>query len=132
MASLDPKDAYYSVPIHPDHTKFLKFFVIPNDLCCGPKKFIKLIKPPIHILRVDTQTIAIHIDDLINVGLKFDECAEHVIASITFLNSLGFVIHSDKSIFLPKQEITFLWFNINSQKMEVTLTDTKKQTLKAC
>ena len=25
LASLDLKDAYYSVPIHPDHTKFLKF-----------------------------------------------------------------------------------------------------------
>ena len=25
LASLDLKDAYYSVPVHPDHTKFLKF-----------------------------------------------------------------------------------------------------------
>ena len=25
MASLDLKDAYYSIPINPDHTKYLKF-----------------------------------------------------------------------------------------------------------
>ena len=26
MASLDLKDAYYSIPIHPAHTKYLKFY----------------------------------------------------------------------------------------------------------
>ena len=28
LGSLDLKDAYYFVPIHPDHTKFLKFLVL--------------------------------------------------------------------------------------------------------
>ena len=39
---------------------------------------------------------------------------------------------SRQIIFLPKQDITFLRFNINSQKMEITITDTKKETLKVC
>ena len=141
LASLDLKDAYYSVPVHPDHTKFLKFIwrnqlykflVLPNSLCCGPRKFTKLMNPPIATLRLHGHIIAIYIDDLINIGLTFDECVENVITSIKLLNSVGFIIHLDKSIFLPKQEITFLGFNINSQKMEITLTDTKKETLKAC
>ena len=141
LASLDLNDAYYSVPIHPDHTKFLKFIwknklykflVLPNGLCCGPRKVTKLMKPPIATLRLDGHIIAIYIDDLINDGLTFDECVENVITSIRLLNLLGFIIHPDKSIFLPKREITFLGFNINSQKMEITLTDTKKETLKAC
>ena len=137
LVSLDLKDAYYSVPIHPDHIKFLtfiwknklhKFLVLPNGLCCGPRKFTKLMKPPIATLRLDGHIIAIYIDDLINVALTFDECVENVITSIKLLNFLGFIIHPNKSIFLPKQEITFLGFNINSQKMEITLTE----TLKAC
>ena len=54
LASLDLKHANYSVPIHPDHTKFLKFIwknqlykfsVLPNGLCYGPRKFTKLMKP---------------------------------------------------------------------------------------
>ena len=61
-----------------------------------------------------------------------DERFENVITSIKLLDSLGFVIHPNRSIFLPKQEITFFGFNINSQKMEITLTDTSKETLKAC
>ena len=55
--------------------------------------------------------------------------------SIKFLKSVGFIIHPEKSMLLPKQEITFLVFNINSQKIEINLTDTKKakkETLKAC
>ena len=37
-----------------------------------------------------------------------------------------------KYIFLPDQEITFLGFTINSQTMEITLTDAKMETMKAC
>ena len=111
LASLDLKDAYYSVPIHPDHTKFLKFIwknqlytflVLPNGLCCGRRKFTKLMKPPIATLKFDGHIIAIYNDDLINVGLTFDECVENVITSTKLLNSLGFIIHPGKSIFLPK------------------------------
>ena len=28
MASIDLKDAFYSIPIHPEHQKYLKFVVI--------------------------------------------------------------------------------------------------------
>ena len=141
LASLDLKDAYYSIPIHQVHTYFLIFIwknqlykslVLPNGLCCGSRKFKKMMKPPKCTLRLDGHIIAIYIDDLINVGLTFDECVENVVISIKLLNSLGFIIHPDQSIFLPKQEITFLGFNINPQKMEITFTDTKKETLKAC
>ena len=123
------KNAYYSVPIHSDHTNFLKFIwknqlykflVLPNGLCCGPRKFIKLIKLSIATLRLDGHIIAIDIDDLINIGLTFEKSVENVIASIKLLNSLGFIIHPDKCILLPKQEITFWGFSINSQKKEIT------------
>ena len=52
---------------------------------------------PVATLRFDGHIIAIHIDDLINVGLTFDECVENFITSIMLLNSLGFIIHPDKS-----------------------------------
>ena len=141
LPSLCLKDVYYSVLIQPDHTKFLKFIwknqlftflVIPNGLFCGPRKYKKLMKPPIATLGLDGDIIAIYVDDLINVWLTFDECVKNVKTSIKNLNSPGFLIHPDKSISLPKQVITFLGFNINSKKMVIPLTDTKKETLKAC
>ena len=115
LTSLDLKDTYCPVPMHLDHTKFLKF-IWKNQLYkfLVLPKFTKLTKPPIATARLDGHMIAIYIDDLINVGLKFDACVGNVITSIKLLNSLGFIIHPDKSTFLPKQEIAFLGFNINS------------------
>ena len=85
------------------------------------------MKLPIATLRLDVHIIAIYIDDLINAGLGFDECVENVITSIKFLNSLGFISHPEKSIFSPKQEIKFLGFNINSEKMEIPLLMQKRK-----
>ena len=60
MASVDLKDAYYTVPIAPQHQKFLKFFWrgrmwkftgLPNDLTCAPRVFTKLLKPLFATLR---------------------------------------------------------------------------------
>ena len=61
MATIDLKDAYYSVKIDGNDTcflkflcnsKLLKFVVLPNGLSPGPRKFTKLTKPPLAILRM--------------------------------------------------------------------------------
>ena len=53
LASIDLKDAYYSVLVHTGYIKYLKYFwegqlykflVLPNGLCSEPRKFIKLMK----------------------------------------------------------------------------------------
>ena len=55
MATIDLKDAYYSVKIDELDTKdlefllnssLLKFVVLPNCVSPGPRKFTKLTKPP--------------------------------------------------------------------------------------
>ena len=43
---------------------------------------------------------------------------------------LEFVVHPDKSVFVPTQEITILGFVINSRKMSVKLTPQKENILK--
>ena len=54
MASIDLKDAYYSVPITRTDRKYLRFLwqgtlfqftCLPNGLSCAPRKFTKLLKP---------------------------------------------------------------------------------------
>ena len=71
--------------------------------------------------------LATYIDDLINGELTLDECVQKIIAPINLLNSLGFVINPDKSIFILSHEITILVFNINSQTFEIILTGTKRE-----
>ena len=113
LAAPGMKDVYCFVPIHLHHIMFIKFLAIPNDLRYGQRTFAKLIKWSIDTVRWDTKIIAIYVDHLINVRLKLDEFVENVITSIIFLNSPGFIIHPEISIFLPKQEIKFLYLNIN-------------------
>ena len=76
MATIDLKDAYYSVKIDGDDTcflkflcnsKLLKFFVLPNGLPPGPRKFTKLTKPPLAMLRMQGRTAATYIDDIIAI-----------------------------------------------------------------
>ena len=60
MTLIDLKDAHYSVPIHADHHKYLKFVwkgilykftALPNGLFSGPRSFTKLLKAPFSQLR---------------------------------------------------------------------------------
>ena len=73
MAKIEIKDAYYSIPILTEHQQFLKISLqgklykitcLPNELCYGPRKFTKLLKPQLAELRLDVK-IAVYIDDLI-------------------------------------------------------------------
>ena len=87
MAKVDIKDAYYSVPILPEHQKYLKFYFrgklyqftcLPNGLCSGPRKFTKLLKPLLSYLRLQQVTVAGFIDDLITLGRSFAKCERNI------------------------------------------------------
>eukprot|EP00794_Sanderia_malayensis_P013521 gene13521-14933_t len=138
MSSIDIKDAYYSVEIDEEDQKFLAFqfqgqnyhfTCLPNGLSCGPRKFTKLMKVPLSELRKRGHLVSSYIDDLINFGDTYVECLANVAETIIILEKIGFVLHPDKSQFIPTQEIKFLGFIINSTTMRVTLSQEKKTTI---
>ena len=72
MASIDIKDAYYSVPIAPEHRKYLRFqwkgkllqyTCFANGLACCPRFFTKLLKLAYASLRQTRDEIVPYIDD---------------------------------------------------------------------
>ena len=72
FTKIDSKDAYYTVPVSPSYQKYLKFSnkqdlykftCLPNGSCNGPRKFTKVLKPPLSTLRLDNITIAAFLDD---------------------------------------------------------------------
>ena len=71
MCTVDLRDAYYSVAIQEDCTKYFtfqlngihyKFLVLPNGYKKGPLKFTKLTKAPMAILGIKGHLVAIYID----------------------------------------------------------------------
>lgn len=131
MASADLTDAYYSVPITPDHKKFLRFTwkdslyeyqVLPNGLAPGPRFFTKLLKPVYSYLGELGHVCFPYIDDSFIMGNTKEECQTAVDDTVKLFKSLGFTINEEKSDLTPKLSLEFLGFNINSVDMTVSLT----------
>ena len=141
MASVDLKDAYYSVPINKEYQKYLKFpwkyplkfIVMPNGYGPVMRAFTKLMKPTFSFLRSEGYLSVIYVDDCYLQGDSFTKCAENVIRTIDILGGLGFYIKIEKSEIIPEEQITFLGVIIDSLHMKITLTNEKKQKiLKLC
>ena len=142
MASIDIKDAYYSVPIAPEHRKYLRFqwkdklfqyTCFPNGLACCPRLFTKLLKLAYASLRQSGDEIVPYIDDSYLQGDTEWECWQSVKKTALLLQDLGFIVHPDKSVFIPKRVLTFLGFVINSVEMTIKLTPEKANHLReAC
>ena len=135
MAKLDIKDAYYSIPILEEHQKYLKFLFrgnfyqftfLPNGLCSGPRKFRKLLKDPLAYLHKRLIKIAADIDDLFTCSQSYVKCEQNIKCSINLLESLGFIIHPEKSLFVRTRCIEDLGFVLNSQFMTIFLSDVNK------
>ena len=98
MASIDLKDAYFSVPIAKSHQKLLKFewnnvlykfTCFPNGLACCHRKFTKIIKPVFSTLRQLGHLSTNYIDDSCLFGQDWDDCAQNVIDTVKILDTLG-------------------------------------------
>ena len=138
MASVDLKDAYFSVPIHENHRKYLKFShretlyefkAMPQGYGPAMRVFTKLLKAPFSVLRQLGLLSVIYVDDSYLQGKTYLICLENVRKTIDMLQNLGFTINFDKSVLIPQQEITFLGLIFNSVSMTVTLTQEKKDKI---
>ena len=134
MASIDLKDAYYSVPIAQESRKYLKFLwrgelyqftCLPNGLAEAPRKFTKLLKVPFSVLRSQGHESSAYIDDSALFGLTKQACLNNIDQSMQLLDGLGFTIHPEKSVIQPSQVLIYLGFILDSVNMTVTPTAEK-------
>ena len=142
MASVDLKDANYTVPIHCDHQKYLKFMFngtlyqytcLPNGLSSAPRIFTKLLKPVYSTLHSKGHLSSGYIDDSYLQGDTVEECQQNITDTACLFRQLGFHIHPTKSVLTPSHILTFLGFILNSLEMTVSPTQEKIQkTTGAC
>ena len=98
MASIDIKDAYYSVPIAHEYRKCLRFqyTCFPNGLACCPRLFTKLLKPVYASLRQTGDEIVPYIDDSYIQGDMDQECWQSVKKTAFLLQDLDRTLENEK------------------------------------
>ena len=98
MCKIDLKDAYYSIKIDEAFQKYLKFcweevlyqyVCYPNGLCSCPRRFTKLMKVPLCILRIQGCEICGYIDDFIIIGRFYELCLISAKQTVIFLENLA-------------------------------------------
>ena len=80
---------------------------------------------PVHLTLRNLGHLSVaYIDDSYLQGDTYELCVQNVIDTLLYyiFHQLGFVIHPDKSVLIPTQRLTFLWFVLDSQSVTVALT----------
>ena len=116
MASVDLKDAYYSIPIAEEDRKLLmfqwkgkhyQFTCLPNGLSSAPRIFTKILKPVYARLRSIGHTCMGHIDDSLLVGQSYNSYHRNIADTVSLFTNLGITIHPVKSVLQPQQKKIF-------------------------
>lgn len=125
MTKIDLKDAYLTVPVWQNHTKYLRFLWKDTkwEFTCLPFGLTKLLKPVVAQLR--KMGIIIYLDDILIMAESREISLEHTTTIINLLTSLGFIINKDKSVTNPTLELKFLGFLVNSTTMSLYLPKDK-------
>lgn len=138
LTKIDLQDAYFSIPIHEDFQKYLKFqwngvlykFVcLPFGLKSAPYVFTKTLKPVFAWFRQRQIRCSYYIDDSLNLNQDRMICKDNTETIMGTLERLGFVINRKKSSIVPMQRMVFFGFIIDSVEFKIYLTEEKVQKI---
>jgi len=134
FVKVDLKDAYFTVAIHPDHTKYLKFrwkgviymfTSLPLGLASAPWAFTKLLRVVIAVLRKQGVRLIIYLDDLLFMARSPELVIRDAQSAINLLQYLGFIVNFEKSDLFPKQTMEFLGLLVDSKNLSLSLPEDK-------
>lgn len=139
LTRIDLKDAYFSVPVHPDHRNLLRFMwknqayefgCLPFGLSSAPRVFTKLLRPVVSFLRERGVRCVIYLDDILIMNTSREGSQEHTALVVTLLECLGFQVNYQKSHLVPIQILEFLGFVVDSIKRELRLPKEKVEAIR--
>ena len=140
FGSIDLQDAYYSCTVNSDDRKYLRFIwkdqkyqftCLVMGLASSPRIFTKLMKPVFSTLRKQGYANVSYIDDTLLIGKTKDECESNIKTTALLLDSLGLTVNLEKSSLNPETSIEFLGFVIDSERMTVSLTTDRAESIRA-
>ena len=131
LAKIDLRDAFFLIPIHKNHKKFLRlifkeeayqFNCLPFGVFSAPWVFIKTLKPVSANLRERGMYLIAYIDKLLILVESRELILDHVTGMWYILECLGFIVNTKKSVLNPAQVIEFLGLSMDSITMEIRLS----------
>ena len=87
IAKVDSKDAFFMVPVAPQHCHLLLFNLqmktfelncLPFRLCTAPRVFTKILKPAIERLRLVGIRLVVNMDDILIMVTAVKMLREHI------------------------------------------------------
>ena len=124
------KDAYLTVPIHPESRKFLKFWwkgrsyqctTLPLGLSTAPRICTKLLRPVMATLRKKGMKLAIYLDNTPLAVPSLAQVKQQSAVIVQQLQRLGFIINFKKSCLEPKQTLEYLGMVTDTRRMELRI-----------
>ena len=140
MAKVDLKDAYFTIPIHSNQRKYLRFVVaqetyefncLPFGLSSAPWVFTKTLKPVAALLREAGVRMIVYIDDILILAETKEKVQEQAEALVYLLECLGFIINQKKSVLTPAQTMDFLGLTVDTVLMQLRLPGEKMKKIRA-
>ena len=133
LVSIDLKDAYFHVPIHPASHHLLRFHVdkqtyhfkaLPFGL-----EFTRIVQEVKLVLQSRGICIHQYLDDWLLRANTSHQCRAQTKELIQVVQDLGFVINFEKSELEPTQKIDFLGYNFDLIQGKVFPTENKLKIL---
>ena len=123
MVSLDLKDAYLQVPMHPDSRKFLRFMVggkvyqfkvLCFRLSTAPQVFTRVMAPVSAILHRRGVRLRRYLDDWLLEASSREQVLLALRTVLRLCRRLGSVVNWEKSQVIPTQQMVYLGVILNS------------------
>jgi len=140
LAKVDLQNAYYSVPVRPESSRFLRFSFegtlfeftcLPFGLNLAPFLSTKLMRAPLLFLREQGLRSVNYLDDFLPLGSSASECLSNIHQTTSSLTQLGFTVNPQKkkTQWAPTTSAIFLGLRFNSLSLSIELPEDKQATL---
>ena len=129
MASIDLKEAYLQVPVHPDSRRFLRFVSQGNvyqfsALCFGlstaPQVFSRVMAPVSAILHSWGIRMRWYLDDWLVQSSSRESLLHDLQVVLDLCRELGIVVNLAKSRLIPSQVVQYLGVVIDSRSFRAS------------
>ena len=123
LASLDLKDAYFQVPVHPSSRKFLRFVsqgtvyqfkVLCFGLSTAPQVFTRVFAAVSAWAHSRGIQLLRYLDDWLVLASSETKARQHVQDLLLLCHDLGIVVNKEKSDLVPSRSASYLGMTIDT------------------